>query len=279
MTAHTMDRPSLGARLRAQRERQRITLTAIADQTKIKASLLEGLERDDLARWPAGIFRRGYVRSYAKAIGLDPEHVLKQFLDMYPEPVDPSPDEELAHGGVRSLFGRFRGDEWNGGQQPRDTASHRPAGLCTRLGRAAERAEIATVLQESVRILNAVGVILWIWVSRRQALVGVVAQGYPEQLLAQLPAVSGDADNAVGTAFRSAQTQIVVGSASATGAVVAPLMTPGGCAGVLAIELQPGSERCETTRGFAMILAAQLAALIAVPVDDSQIAEIPATGV
>ena len=39
--------------------------------------------------------------------------------------------------------------------------------------------------------------------------------------------------------------------------------------GVLAIELRDGSEQCETVRGFAMILAAHLASLIAVPVDDA----------
>ena len=44
---------SFGARLRQQRERQQIALTAIAEQTKIGLSLLEALERDDLSHWPA----------------------------------------------------------------------------------------------------------------------------------------------------------------------------------------------------------------------------------
>ena len=49
---------SFGARLRQQREERGIPLSVIAGQTKIKLSLLEGLERDDLAHWPPGIFRR-----------------------------------------------------------------------------------------------------------------------------------------------------------------------------------------------------------------------------
>ena len=49
---------SFGNRLRSQRERQQLSLTVIAERTKIKASLLEALERDDVSKWPPGIFRR-----------------------------------------------------------------------------------------------------------------------------------------------------------------------------------------------------------------------------
>src|SRR5262245_16886137 len=49
---------SLGQRLRAERERRRITLQSIAANTKINVALLQGLERDDASRWPSGIFRR-----------------------------------------------------------------------------------------------------------------------------------------------------------------------------------------------------------------------------
>ena len=69
---------TLGARLRHQRQHRQITLATIAEQTKIKRSLLEALERDDATQWPAGIYRRGFVRSYARAIGLDPEDVVKE---------------------------------------------------------------------------------------------------------------------------------------------------------------------------------------------------------
>jgi hypothetical protein len=295
-----MKTSKFGEPLRAHREGQRITLESIAEQTKIKITLLEALERDDLSRWPEGIFRRAYVRSYAKAIGLDPETVLRQFLEVYPEPVEEVPTEDVSATGLRYLLSRFRSAETPAPRRPRDTTSESSgeapplqpsadeppaivlqtgaeaqlaavAALCTRLGRAAERAEIASALQESLKILNAVGVIVWLWVSGRQELVSVLAQGYSDRIVAQLPAVSADADNAIGTAFRSAQAQVVPGKGDATGAVVAPLLTPHGCAGVLAIELATGSERCETTRGFAMILAAQLATVISVSADDSQV--------
>ena len=71
---------TFGARLRAQRERQQVALTTIAKQTKIRVSLLEELERDDVSRWPTGIFRRSYIRHYATAVGLEPDAVVREFL-------------------------------------------------------------------------------------------------------------------------------------------------------------------------------------------------------
>ena len=77
---------TFGTRLRLQREEQQIPLATIAEQTKIKLSLLEGLERDDVSRWPTGIFRRSYFRAYARAIGLEPDRVLREFQALYPDP-------------------------------------------------------------------------------------------------------------------------------------------------------------------------------------------------
>ena len=79
---------SFGARLRKHREAQQIALDTIADQTKIKQSLLEGLEQNDLSHWPAGIYRRAYLRSYARAIHMDPDEVVRECAAAHPEPAD-----------------------------------------------------------------------------------------------------------------------------------------------------------------------------------------------
>jgi cytoskeletal protein RodZ len=79
---------SFGAQLRQQRERQQIALTSVAEQTKIGLSLLEALERDDVSHWPAGIFRRSFIRAYARSVGLEPDVVLREFLEFYPDPID-----------------------------------------------------------------------------------------------------------------------------------------------------------------------------------------------
>jgi cytoskeletal protein RodZ len=78
--------PTFGPRLRQERERRHISLTSIAENTKISRALLEALERDDVSRWPTGIFRRSFVRSYAQAIGLDPDEVVREFLERFPDP-------------------------------------------------------------------------------------------------------------------------------------------------------------------------------------------------
>jgi len=79
-------RELFGSTLQQQRERQGLTLAAIAQSTKISRHLLASLERGDLSRWPGGIYRRAFVRAYASAIGLSPEPTLCEFVRLFPEP-------------------------------------------------------------------------------------------------------------------------------------------------------------------------------------------------
>ena len=100
--------PSFGARLRQQREQQQIALTAIAEQTKIKLSLLEALERDDVSHWPRGIFGRSYVRTYARAIGLDADSTVREFLILHPDCVEEVPADLAEARGAGSESSRRR---------------------------------------------------------------------------------------------------------------------------------------------------------------------------
>jgi transcriptional regulator with XRE-family HTH domain len=85
---------TFGTRVREQRERQQISLATISERTKIKLSLLEALERDDVRHWPHGIFGRSYIRSYAQAIGLDPDTTVREFAEIHAvDPPDPSLSE------------------------------------------------------------------------------------------------------------------------------------------------------------------------------------------
>jgi hypothetical protein len=62
----------------------------------------------------------------------------------------------------------------------------------------------------------------------------------------------------------------VSGDAGANGAIVAPLMAPAGCHGVLAAELRHGGEGKKAVRALVTILAAQLAvAVSAAPASSS----------
>jgi transcriptional regulator with XRE-family HTH domain len=74
-----------GPRLRMERERRRITLDSIAANTKISLGLLKDLEQDNVSRWPAGIYRRSFIKAYAQAIGLDPDSIAREFLERFPD--------------------------------------------------------------------------------------------------------------------------------------------------------------------------------------------------
>jgi hypothetical protein len=102
---------SFGARLRAQRERQQVSLHSISHDTKIKLSLLDELERDDLSHWPEGVYRRAWVRIYAQAIGLDAADVLREFLVLNPEPAEP---EAPPPTGMRRLVAALSGRHHTG---------------------------------------------------------------------------------------------------------------------------------------------------------------------
>ena len=341
---------SFGARLRQQREERGIPLSVIAGQTKIKLSLLEGLERDDLAHWPPGIFRRAYVRSYAAAIGLNADEVVNEFLTVYPERPEVidsgigTAETPSTNGGpptrLRHLFGSAVGSlsrlrrgpsvddphtpSTAGRMQPQGTTgssavlglSHAPvsappmrdhpaesiepahevpdadpvvmgapiedvpeapapppppapavdllaaADLCTALGRVENANQMPPLLREAARILGARGLIVWVWDSIAEELQPVLVYGYPDKVVAQLPRLAPSADNLTAAAFRSAETLAIGGTADASAALAVPLLVPGGCAGVLAIELPPGSEDADAVRALAIVFAAMLAQLV-----------------
>ena len=70
---------SFGANLRRERELRGITLDEISRETKISGRILEALESDRLDRLPGGVFRRGFVKTYARYIGLNEDKVLQEY--------------------------------------------------------------------------------------------------------------------------------------------------------------------------------------------------------
>ena len=93
---------SLGARLRYERERRQISLPSIAERTKISVGLLQALERDDVSRWPGGIFRKSFIRSYAEAIGLNADEIVREFTERYPDPAEIATMETIPSSRVKS---------------------------------------------------------------------------------------------------------------------------------------------------------------------------------
>ena len=63
----------LGQALRQARESLDLAQEDIAQATHVRVQFIDALERLDLAALPAGPFAAGYVRAYARALGLDPD--------------------------------------------------------------------------------------------------------------------------------------------------------------------------------------------------------------
>ena len=283
---------SLGTRLRETRERKGVSLTALAERTKISFALLEGLERDDVSRWPGGIFRRAWVRAYAQSIGLEPEPIVREFVELYPDPVERALAEAVAAqekaGTPTSRLALLRAGLAVFQADHADAPATRPpvpptapraepavlerelrsvASLCTALGRVQDFEAVRGVLEDVARVLEARGVILWVWDALRGVLTPAVAHGYSDQVVQRLARLSRSRDNAVAAAFRAAEERVIEGSGPrATGAFIVPLLKPSGCAGVLAVEFGEGGEQRDSTRAFATILAAQLSTLLPDPI-------------
>src|SRR5262245_26450662 len=79
------EREAFVTRLRRRRERNRMPLEEIAQDTRVKLELLQELERDDLSNWPRGLYARAYIRAYAAAIGLDGNEAVDEFCRLFPQ--------------------------------------------------------------------------------------------------------------------------------------------------------------------------------------------------
>ncbi|MDD5470559.1 MAG: DUF4115 domain-containing protein [Sideroxydans sp.] len=68
---------SVGAMLRAEREARGLSVEEIAERVKYSVRQVEALEHDDAEHLPQGTFLRGFVRSYAKVLGLEEAKLLE----------------------------------------------------------------------------------------------------------------------------------------------------------------------------------------------------------
>jgi len=69
-----------GEKLRRERESRRITLDQIAEATKISSRNLRALEEENFAILPGGIFNKGFVRSYARFLGINEDKAVADYL-------------------------------------------------------------------------------------------------------------------------------------------------------------------------------------------------------
>ena len=75
---------SPGRRLRRAREARRIDVTRIAGELHLSPETVAAIERDDYAHLPSPVFIGGYIRTYARLVGLEPEPLLEDFRRLHP---------------------------------------------------------------------------------------------------------------------------------------------------------------------------------------------------
>ncbi len=68
-----------GEDLKRERENRGMTLEAMAAETKVKLRHLEEVEQEEYEAMPGGLFRRGIVRAYLTAVGLEEQEWMPRF--------------------------------------------------------------------------------------------------------------------------------------------------------------------------------------------------------
>lgn len=113
---------SFGEELRREREIRGISLKEISDATKISKRFLEAIERNDHKTLPAPVFTRGFVREYARYLGLNAEEMVNRynfaaagddriekprFEPVAPQPVKDLPKKQSPKRGIPPAFARI----------------------------------------------------------------------------------------------------------------------------------------------------------------------------
>lgn len=74
---------SFGQTLRQAREAKGLTCSQVASQTRILVQIVEEMENEDFHRIAAPIYGRGFVRLFAECVDLDPQPLIREFMDIY----------------------------------------------------------------------------------------------------------------------------------------------------------------------------------------------------
>jgi cytoskeleton protein RodZ len=76
----------IGAELRNARTARKLSIEEIARVTKISPSVLRAIDHNDFGRVPGGLFTRGFLRAYAREVGLDPEEIIQLYRQEFEHP-------------------------------------------------------------------------------------------------------------------------------------------------------------------------------------------------
>ncbi len=84
---------SFGSYLKRERELRGISLDEISSATKIRKSILAAIENDRVDELPPEVFVIGFIKAYARHIGLDPEDVITRYRGF--QKLEEAKDEDI----------------------------------------------------------------------------------------------------------------------------------------------------------------------------------------
>jgi cytoskeleton protein RodZ len=70
---------NFGASFKKARESKGISLVQIAAETRISTRFLSAIENEEFNLLPGGIFNRGFVRTFAERVGIDPDQAIADY--------------------------------------------------------------------------------------------------------------------------------------------------------------------------------------------------------
>ena len=85
-----------GAELAQAREQRGITLSELSRRTKIGIEALKAIERCDVTALPGGLYTRGFLRAYAREVGLNPDDIVRRYREKFK-------DQDLAANAIAQL--------------------------------------------------------------------------------------------------------------------------------------------------------------------------------
>jgi len=77
---------SLGDELRAARESRRLSIPGVSEQIHIRSVYLQAIEEESWSAIAAPVYVRGFIRTYARFLGLDAEDAVARFNGVVAEP-------------------------------------------------------------------------------------------------------------------------------------------------------------------------------------------------
>jgi cytoskeletal protein RodZ len=69
----------LGSKLKQAREARGVPLSEVEWATKIKSAYLEALEEENYSAIPGAVYTRGFLRTYARYLGIDPDPLIAEY--------------------------------------------------------------------------------------------------------------------------------------------------------------------------------------------------------